>query len=305
MIKERQTWLRATKEVSISVPEYWAEHPKKRPQTFEELIQLVQLSRRKAGIWLLQEINRFTGLTEKLSCQENDLTDSGALAMLKNMINSSAGGIAPASYIAVSQKLGHTTITASIASGGTVTSITVGSLTGPTIPSGTALVINPGANQFVVQTAASITGAGSVAITSRTGPASTIPSGSHVRYATSSDIRAAGVAYAVSSGITTDLTSLGTPASYTASLPSGQFTYGTRSVTVTNAGNYLFDSVNANSNPALATAADYTDMWLTKASPVGAAVGGIYDTVAHVPLNFIGTVGAATTLQVSVTETLS
>jgi hypothetical protein len=239
---------------------------------------------------------------------ENNITDNGALAMFKNTMNASAGGIAVANIIAVSQSIGHTTLSASIASGGTVTSISVGSLTGPTIPSGTTLCINPGPNQFLVSTTQAISGAGTITVASRSGPASTIASGSHVRYATSTDIASAGSSYSVSSTLTTDVSSLSAPVSYTAALPSGQFTIsgsgnGNRQLVVTNSGNYLF-STSSNSNPSTATVADYTDAWLVNANPVAAPVSGIYNTFVHVPLDTLGSVTANTTLQITITEKL-
>lgn len=266
---------------SISVPEYWAIAPRKRPTTFEGLLKRLHPAR-MSGIWCVQQTNNLTGDTEYLMVGGNAITDNGGIGALKNIFNASAGGIPVANIIAIDASLGIATVGA-ISSGGTVTSITVTALTGPTIPSGTTLLINPGGttNKLLVSTTQSITGAQTCTVTSTPGPVASIAASSFARYATASDV----LGTALSSMPTTDVSSL-SGASYTAALPSGQFTFnattgsGNRNVVISTVSAYIFTTVS-NSNPSPASAGTYTAMWLLKASPVASTA----DTYAHLPLD--------------------
>jgi hypothetical protein len=261
------------KKFYCSVPEYWALPPRRRPRTLEGLLKLVQ---RKAGIWCIQQINKITGEVEMMQICENCITDNGATSMWKNTMNASSAGIAVANIIAIDQSLGYTTLATTIASGGTVTSITVGSLTGPTIPSGTKLLIGAGgATTLLVQTSAAITGAGTYSVVSTAGPSSSIASGANIRYD-------------YSAVPTTDVSSLSSPVAYTAALPSGQFTFsgtgnGNRQMQVTNTSNYVF-STTANSNPSVAPTANYTAGWLVNANPVTSTSNTFIHVVFDSPL---------------------
>jgi hypothetical protein len=294
---KKSIWLKAHK-VSISVPEYWNCAPRKRPRTYEGLIKRVH---RQAGIWCVQQTNTITGEVEILNVINNCLTDNGAIAALKNTINATSAGIGVANIMAIDASLGIATVGA-ISSGGTVTSIPVTALTGPTIPSGTTLIINPGqASKLLVSTTAAITGAGTCSVVSTAGPASAISAGSFGRYATATDV----VGTALSSMPTTDASSLTAPVSYTAALPSGQWTFtattgsGNRNVVVTNSAPYLFQTT-ANSNPSVATTGTYTAVWIVSVSPVTATS----QTFVHAPLDTPLTIVSSSTIQITVTEKL-
>lgn len=271
------------KKRSISLPEYWAIPPRRRPTTFEGLLKRLHPSK-MSGIWCVQQTNNESGEVEYLMVGSNAITDNGAIGALKNIFNASAGGIAVANIIAIDASLGIATVGA-ISSGGTVTSITVTALTGPTIPSGTTLLINPGAgagtNKLLVSTTQAITGAQTCTVVSTPGPGSSIAAGSFARYALAQDV----VGTALSSMPTTDASSL-SGASYTAALPSGQFTFnsttgsGNRNVVISTVSAYIFTTLS-NSNPSPASAGTYTAMWLVKASPVASTA----DTYAHLPLD--------------------
>lgn len=271
------------RELLVSIPEYWALPEDQRPDTYEEMMKIVK---KPGGYWQLLTRANDTGevLREQWLC--NAITDNGCLSMFKNTMNAASAGIAVANIIAIDQSLGYTTLSTTIASGGTVTSITVGTLTGPTIPSGTTLCIGAGgATQLFVSTTAAITGAGTYTVASTAGPSSSISSGANIRYANQSELTAAGSAYTASSALTTDVASLNAPSAYTAALPAGQFTIsgsgnGNRQMSVSNSGNYLF-STGANSNPSVATAANYTAGWLVNASPVASTA----NTFVHVAFN--------------------
>lgn len=238
-----------------------------------------------SGIWCVQQTNNESGEVEYLMVGSNAITDNGAIGALKNIFNASAGGIAVANIIAIDASLGIATV-AAISSGGTVTSITVTALTGPTIPSGTTLLINPGAgagtNKLLVSTTQAITGAQTCTVTSTPGPGSSISAGSYARYATASDV----VGTLLSSMPTTDVSALTAPVSYTAALPSGQFTFnsttgsGNRNVIISTVSAYIFTTVS-NSNPSTATVGTYTAMWLVSTSPVSSTA----HTYAHLPLD--------------------
>jgi len=297
MTTQPTVWLHKAKKRSISVPEYWALPPRRRPRTLAGVVGLVH---RKAGIWSLEQRNILTNELEMLQVCENAITDNGALAMFKNTMNASAGGIAVANIIAIDASLGIATVGA-ISSGGTVTSITVTALTGPTIPSGTTLIINPGqSNKLIVSTTQAITGAQTCTVTSTPGPSGAISAGSFARYATSTDVSGT----ALSSVPTTDASALTAPVSYSAALPSGQFSIsgsgsGNRQMQVSNSGNYLFSTV-ANSNPSTATAGTYTAAWLVNTSPVSATT----QTFAHCPFDSPMTITSSQTIQATIQEKL-
>jgi hypothetical protein len=247
---------------------------------------------RQGGFWQIITRDTETGeiIQENWAC--NAITDNGALSLFKNTMNASSAGVAVANIIAVDQSLGYTTLATTISSGGTVTSITVGALTGPTIPSGSKLLIGAGGSTtLLVTTSAAITGAGTYSVVSTAGPSSSIASGANIRYDYS------GVP-------TTDASSLSSPVSYTAALPSGQFTIsgsgvGNRQMQVTNSGNYVF-STSANSNPSTATAASYTAAWLVNASPVASTS----NTFVHVAFDAPLVINSTTTGTVVITEKL-
>jgi hypothetical protein len=236
----------------------------------------------KGGYWLIQQINKATGEVEVAQACSNALTDNGCLSLWRNTLNYTSAGIAVANIIAIDQSLGYTTLTTTITSGGTVTSIVVGALIGPTIPSASVLCIGAGgATKLFVTTTAAITGAGTYAVSSVTGPSSSIASGANIRYANQTELTAALSAYTASTVLTTDVASLSAPVAYTAALPSGQFTIsgsgnGNRQMLVTNNGLYMF-STTANSNPSVATAANYTAGWM-----VNATVTSTANTFVHV-----------------------
>jgi hypothetical protein len=244
----------------VTIPEYHEYARNARtvlpPQNFQDLMDRIE---RPGGYWCVKSIDKRTGevLTEVWA--KNAITDNGALSLWKNMFNASAGGIAVANILAISQTVGYTTLNGTIASGASPTSITVGALTGPTIPSGSTLLIGAGTtNTCTVTTSSAITGAGTYTVTTVIAASGAIASGANIQVVPP----------------TTDASSIASPVSYTAALPSGQFSFsgtgsGNRQVQVTNSGSYLF-STTANSNPSTATAASYTDCWLVNTNPVSA-----------------------------------
>lgn len=295
---KKSTWLNA-KNVSISIQDYWALAPRDRPRTYEGLLKKMH---RKAGIWCIKQTNTETGEIEHLQICENTLTDNGCNSMWKNTMNYTAGGIAVANILAIDASLGIATVGA-ISSGGTVTSITVTALTGPTIPSGTTLLINPGGttNKLLVSTTQAITGAQTCTVTSTTGPGSAIAAGSYARYANDIDV----LGTALSSMPTTDVSALTAPISYTAALPTGQFTAptgtgkGNRKMQVTTAGNYTFQTT-ANSNSSTATVGTYTSFWLVNANPVAATTNTFVHGVLNAPL----AISSGLTIDVTCSESL-
>lgn len=275
-----------TRKLFVSIPEYWEIEPRKRPRTFQGLMKRIH---RKGGFWQVE--NRFDNGDLIEQWCENAITDNGALSLFKNTMNASSAGIAVANIIAIDQSLGFATVgVGGIPSGGTVTSVPIGSLTGPTIPSGTTLVINPGqSNTLTIVTTSAITSSSStVSCNSVTGPGSAIPAGTGIRYA-------------YSSVPTTDASSLSAPASYTSALPSGQFTIngsgvGNRQMQVTTNSAYTFSPTGS---PA-ATSGSYTSAWLVNANPVSSTS----NTFIHVALDALIIIGTNSTGNVTIIEKL-
>lgn len=284
--------------ILTSIPEVLALPEDQRPQTYEDALKLIK---RPAGIWQFVQRNAHTGEIVQELWQENTLTDNGATSMLKNTLNASSAGIGVAKYIAIDASLGIATVGA-ISSGGTVTSITITALTGPTIPSGTTLLINPGGttNKLLVSTTQSITGAGTCTVSSTPGPGSSIAAGSYARYANDKDV----LGTALSSMPTTDVSSLTSPVSYTAALPSGQWTFsgtgkGSRTMSVTTVSAYTFQTT-ANSNPSTATVGTYTSFWLVNTSPVSSTSHTFVHGVLDAPLS----ISSGLTIDVVCSESL-
>lgn len=282
----------------VSIPEYLALPENERPESYDDVLKLI---RRPAGIWQFVQRNTQTGDIVQEQQIQNTITDNGALAMFKNTMNYTAGGVAVANIIAIDASLGIATVGA-ISSGGTVTSITVTALTGPTIPSGTTLLINPGGttNKLLVSTTQAITSAQTCTVVSTTGPGSAIGAGSYARYANDSDV----VGTALSSMPTTDASTLTAPVSYTAALPTGQFTIsgtgkGNRKMRVTTATTYTFQTT-ANSNTSTATVGTYTAFWLVNTSPVTATT----QTFVHGSFDAPLTISASLTIDATCNESL-
>mgnify|MGYP001567601956 CR=1 FL=1 len=300
--KEKSILLNAKKlgkNFLCDIPAYWSLAPRNRPRTWRGLMKKTGAG----GYWCVQAIDKLTGEVTHCQLLNNAITDNGALSMWKNTMNYTAGGIGVANIIAVDQSLGYTTLATTIGSGGTVTSIVVGALTGPTIPSGTVICVGAGgATKLFLQLSASITGAGTYSVVSATGPGSSIASGANIRYANKTELTAAGSALA--SMPTTDASSLSAPVSYTAALPTGNFTIsgsgqGNRAMTVNNSGSYLF-STTANSNGSTATVANYTAGWLVNTNPVASTA----QTFVHVAFDAPIPVNSSTNGQVTITEQL-
>jgi hypothetical protein len=235
------------KQLLVNIPEYWQIPEDQRPQSFEEFMERLN---RKGGFW------KVVSEDIEMWC-ENTITDNGAISLWKNTINASAGGIAVANIMCISQTVGFTTLNQSIANGASPTSIAVNGLTGPTIPSGSTLLIGAGTGvTCTVTTTQAITGAGTFTCTTVTAANGAINVGANIQVIPP----------------TTDVSSIASPVAYTAALPSSQFSFsgsGTlnRQVQITNSGNYVFSTI-ANSNPTTAPAANYTDAWLVNTNPV-------------------------------------
>lgn len=282
----------------VSIPEHWKYKGSLvlPPQNFEDLVRRVE---KPGGYWQIKTLDKLTGeILQEIWCC-NLLTDNGSIAALKGVMGNAITTVTPANRIAIDQSYGYTTLAANIPSGGTVTQIQVGTLTGPTIPSVTALVIGAGtAVTLTVQLTQSITGAGTYTITSRSGPISQISAGANIRYATPEEALAAGY----SAPPTADASSLSAPASYTNALASGNFTYTAttgyknRLAQVTTSPS---DNFSTTGSPA-ATAANYTAAWLVNANPVAATT----NTFAHVAFDAPVGVSSSAIGQVTVIEKL-
>ncbi len=256
------------------------------PNDFMEFLEHIH---RPGGFWQVLQRDKLTGEVLVEQWLENNWTDNGVSQMFDAVLRASAPSFTPANIMVISQTLGFTTLAANIPSGGTVTSIQVGALTGPTIPSGTKLLIDPAGQRFNVTLSAAITGAGTYAVVSTPGPASIINSGLAVRY----DYTAVPTA---------DPSSIASPVSYTSAMSSGQFTktlttgYGNRQIVVTNNSAYLFSTTGS---PA-ATAASYSEAWMSNTNPISAT----NQTVLRVVFDALLVISSTTVGQVNLTEKL-
>lgn len=265
----------------VSVPEYY-EYALK-PQNFDDLV--ARLEHAQCGLWRVCQIDKLTGEVQIEQWIRNNWSDNGANTMIKTVIGAgSPSAFTPANIIVISQDIGFTTLSAQIPTGGTVTNIQVGALTGPTIPSGTKLFIGAGSSTTlsVVLTQA-IAGAGTYTVNSVPGPSSTIPVGASVRY----DYTAVPTA---------DPFGIGSPVSYTAPLPGGQITYANRQVTITNSGTYIFSTTGS---PA-AQSGSYTAAWLTNTNPISTTS----QTVVHAAFDLLLTIGSTSNGMVTIVEKL-
>lgn len=257
------------------------------PLSFEEAISHIH---KPGGYWQVIQRDKFTGEVQTEQWLINSWTDNGISQMLDAVLRASAPTqFTPANIMVISATIGATTLTANISSGGTVTSITVAAPTGGNIPSGTALIIDPGGHNFAVTLTQTINGAGTFTVSSVTGPGTQINSGSSVRYA-------------YSAVPTADPSSIGSPVSYTSAMASGQFTktlttgYGNRQIVVTNNSAYLF---NTTGSPA-AAAGSYTEAWMANSNPISAN----NQTVLRVVFDAILVINSTTIGSVSITEKL-
>ena len=268
-----------------SIPEY--QQGGLIPSNFDDFISHIK---RPGGFWQVLQRDKLTGDIQVEQWLENNWTDNGVSQMYDAVLRASAPTqFTPANIMIISATLGATTLSANISSGGTVTSIQVNAPTGANIPSGTALIIDPGGHNFAVTLTQTINGAGTFTVSSVTGPGTTINSGSSVRYA-------------YSAVPTADPSSIGSPVSYTSAMASGQFTktittgYGNRQIVVTNNSAYLF---NTTGSPA-ATAGSYTEAWLSNTNPISAT----NQTVVRVVFDTILVINSTTIGQVTITEKL-
>lgn len=257
------------------------------PQSFEEMLEHIK---RPGGFWQVLQRDKLTGDIQIEQWLENNWTDNGISQMYDAVLRATAPTqFTPANIMVISATIGATTLTSSIASGGTVTSITVAAPTGANIPNGTALIIDPGNHNFAVTLTQAITGAGTFTVSSVTGPGTTIASGSAVRFA-------------YTAVPTADPSSIASPVSYTSAMSSGQFTktittgYGNRQIVITNNSAYLFSTTGS---PA-ATAGSYTEAWMTNTNPVSTTS----QTVLRVVFDAILVINSTTTGQVNITEKL-
>ncbi len=291
----------------VSIPEYW-EHRGSGivapPQNFEDMVERLN---RKGGFWCVKTIDKYTGEVLVENWLENLMTDNGALSALKGLAGAAAPTTVGANNIAIDQSWGFTTLSAQIPASTATTSFSVNAPTGPTIPSGTWLTIGAGTGTtFTVQTTVAISAASTPTCNSATSPATALPIGSNVRYATPKEILAAGGT--VPTGLSADVAALSAPASYaaaTAGMPSGQFTYansggnagyGNRQAVLQTGSTYEFST----SGTPAATAASYTSAWGVNANPVAAATNTFIHAAFDAPVNITST----TTGQVSITEKL-
>lgn len=277
------------RQLSISIREYVEQGGRAGlvPNNFLEFLSHIH---RAGGFWQVIQRDKYTGRVVKEQWLDNAWTDNGVAVMLRAALGASLPpAFTPASILVISATLGATTLTANIPSGGTVSNITVAAPTGGTIPSGTNLIINPGANQLAVTLTQAINGAGTFTVTSVPGPTSQITSGSSVRYA-------------YSAVPTADPTSLAAPASYTSFMPAGQFTYtgttgyGNRQMAVTNNSSYLFSTTGS---PA-AVAGSYTEAWMANSSPISTN----NQTVLRVALDTILTIDSTHNGEINLVEKL-
>jgi hypothetical protein len=253
------------------------------PQSFEEILEHIH---RPGGFWQVIQRDKYTGEIQTEQVLENNWTDNGISQMYDAVLRASTPTqFTPANIMVISATLAMTTLSANIAAGGTVTTIAVAAPTGGSIPSGTRLIIDPGAGHanFAVTLTQTISGAGTFSVASVSGPNSQINSGAYMRY----DYAAVPTA---------DPSLLPSPVSYSPALPASQFSksiatgYGNRQIQVTNSNGFLFSS----------PAGNYTEAWLSNANPISAT----NQTVLRVAFDLILSINSTTVGQITCIEKL-
>ncbi len=262
----------------VAIPEYHRSLGK--PRGFQELADMIDWTRpdwRGAAIWEMIRRDEKTGRELARLWAKNVVTDTGALAMLKNVWNNAAGAVGIFNQIAIDTNAGSTTLTTALAANATgVTSISVAALPGP-IASGTTITLGYGgaAPQNVVTSALANAGATSITVTSFTVNSTGFAVGANVvPVPTTSD----------------NPSSLSGTVAYSGALASGAFTYsgtgaGNRQVQI----QYTF--------PGSTTVGNYTEAWTVNTNPVG-ATGETANHIIFQPQ----AVGGGTSYQITVIE---
>lgn len=266
----------------VSIPDYWKFKSSLvlPPQNFQDLMERIE---KPGGYWQLQSIDTYTGEVIQEAWLSNVLTDTGATAAWKNLINSSGSAVSIYNQIAITTAAGVTTLQSALTNGQSgITSLTVAALPG-TIASGTTLTLGAGSGttQNVTTSALASAGATSISVTSFT----------------------ASAAFAIGTNVAPNPTTSDNPSSlsgtvsYSGALSAGAFTFsgtgaGNRQVQV----QYTFSTTGS---PA-ATAANYTEAWLVNTNPVS----GTGQTAVHLIFSAAQAISSSSQLQCTIIEKL-
>lgn len=156
------------RQLLVTLPEYY--QSKVKPQNFADWCDMYDAVNGPLGLWCIKVSNRKTNEVTKEIWAKNVVTDNGAIAMLKNNWNNAAGAVAIFNQIALAANAGSTTLTTALAANATgVVSIAVAALPAA-IASGTTITLGYGGvdPQNVTTSAAAVSGATSVSVTSFT-----------------------------------------------------------------------------------------------------------------------------------------
>lgn len=243
----------------VAFEEYWDLPKSRRPQTLQEVCDMLLPLPGIRGIWEVTASDARTGEILERNIYKNSITDNGAQYAIGNLFASSGAAYSPMNYMCISTDAGSTSLTTALTSGQTgVTSLAVAALPA-SIPSGTTLKLDygNGSQETCVTTALANSGATSISVGSFTG------SGGSVVYAHSIGATVVPVA-----AVTDNPSSSPTGAQYL-SLASGDF----GSISGSGIGNRT-RTITKKFPGASTTAGTYTWCRLANANPiVSGAVG--------------------------------
>lgn len=153
----------------VAFPEYWDRPASKRPQTLQEVCDILLPLPGIRGIWEVTASDARTGEVLERSIYRNAITDAGASYAIGNLFSSSGGANSPMNVMCISTDAGSTALTTALTNGNSYTSLAVSALPA-SIASGTTLKIDyaTGSEETCVTSALANSGATSISVTSFT-----------------------------------------------------------------------------------------------------------------------------------------
>jgi hypothetical protein len=151
----------------VAFPEYWERPASKRPQTLQEVCDLLLPLQGIRGIWEVTASDNRTGEILERNILKNAITDNAAGYAIGNLFYASGASYAPMNVMCISTDAGSTALTTALVATTVYTSLAVSALPAA-IASGTTLKIDyaTGSEESVVTSAPASLGATSISVTS-------------------------------------------------------------------------------------------------------------------------------------------
>jgi len=153
----------------VAFPEYWELPASKRPQTLQEVCDILLPLPGIRGIWEMITTDNRTNEVLERSIFKNAITDNGAQGAIGNLFAATGAAFNPMNVMCISTEAGSTALTTALSSGAVTTSLPVSALPAA-IASGTTLKIDysTGSEETCVTSATASLGATSISVTSFT-----------------------------------------------------------------------------------------------------------------------------------------